>query len=77
MSTYSVERGVITHNVVRLFVFTAAGPVQAAAFGRHSAWWPLTEVALLEHRVFPRELGTFLTGYVEGWIPDGWITLDR
>ncbi|MEU9385606.1 hypothetical protein AB0D38_33630 [Streptomyces sp. NPDC048279] len=23
------------------------------------------------------DLGMFLEGYVEGWIPDGWITLDH
>ncbi|WP_277348172.1 hypothetical protein [Streptomyces zingiberis] len=22
------------------------------------------------------DLGLFLEGYVEGWIPDGWISLD-
>ncbi|MEU5092841.1 hypothetical protein [Streptomyces sp. NPDC021356] len=37
-------------------------------------WHPLTDVeGGLELR--PRELGPFLRGYLEGWIPDGVITL--
>lgn len=38
------------------------------------AWHPLTEVEGDLH-VHPHELGPFLRGYLEGWIPDGVITL--
>ncbi|MDX3635713.1 hypothetical protein PV728_36805 [Streptomyces europaeiscabiei] len=39
------------------------------------AWHPLSDVEGEEFDVYPRELGLFLRGYLEGWIPDGVITL--
>ncbi len=39
------------------------------------AWLPYPQVAgHVSHLAIP-DLGLFLEGYVEGWIPDGWITL--
>ncbi|MDX2546743.1 hypothetical protein ACOT81_27780 [Streptomyces sp. WI04-05B] len=38
-------------------------------------WHPLSDVEDVEFDVYPRELGPFLRGYIEGWIPDGVITL--
>jgi hypothetical protein len=38
-------------------------------------WHPLSNVEDEEFDVYPRELGPFLRGYIEGWIPDGVITL--
>ncbi|MBK6041233.1 MULTISPECIES: hypothetical protein [unclassified Streptomyces] len=38
------------------------------------AWYPLSAVEG-DLNVRPRELGLFLRGYLEGWIPDGGITL--
>ena len=38
-------------------------------------WHPLLDVEDEEFDVYPRELGPFLRGYLEGWIPDGVITL--
>jgi hypothetical protein len=38
-------------------------------------WHPLSTVEAAEFDVLPRELGPLLRGYVEGWIPDGPITL--
>jgi hypothetical protein len=38
-------------------------------------WHPLPNVEDEEFDVHPRELGPFLRGYIEGWIPDGVITL--
>ena len=38
-------------------------------------WHPLSNVEDEEFDVYPRELGPFLRGYLEGWIPDGVITL--
>ncbi|MFD3950194.1 hypothetical protein ACFWRC_09230 [Streptomyces albidoflavus] len=38
-------------------------------------WVPLA--ALSPEEVAPFELVTYLTGYVEGWIPNGLTTLDR
>ncbi|MEU3879781.1 hypothetical protein [Streptomyces californicus] len=38
------------------------------------AWYPLSAVEG-SLNVRPRELGLFLRGYLEGWIPDGAITL--
>ena len=39
------------------------------------AWHPLTAVENENIPVCPRELGPLLRGYLEGWIPDGVITL--
>ncbi|MBE8473873.1 hypothetical protein [Streptomyces justiciae] len=39
------------------------------------AWHPLSAVEDEAFDVCPRELGPFLRGYLEGWIPDGVITL--
>ncbi|MGW0565998.1 hypothetical protein [Streptomyces tauricus] len=39
------------------------------------AWHPLPEVEDGDLDVCPRELGPFTRGYLEGWIPDGVITL--
>ncbi|MFF3376621.1 hypothetical protein ACFYXF_27160 [Streptomyces sp. NPDC002680] len=38
-------------------------------------WHPLSKVEDEDFDVLPRELGPFLRGYLEGWIPDGVITL--
>ncbi|MDQ0761490.1 hypothetical protein [Streptomyces canus] len=38
-------------------------------------WHPLSDVEDEDFDVYPRELGPFLRGYLEGWIPDGFITL--
>lgn len=38
-------------------------------------WHPLSDVEDEQFDVHPRELGPFLRGYLEGWIPDGVITL--
>ncbi|WP_416981491.1 hypothetical protein [Streptomyces sp. T028] len=38
-------------------------------------WHPLSDVEDADFDVYPRELGPFLRGYLEGWIPDGVITL--
>ncbi|MBX7473478.1 hypothetical protein [Streptomyces sp. NPDC056132] len=39
------------------------------------AWHQLTDAEDEDFDVYPRELGPFLRGYLEGWIPDGVITL--
>lgn len=41
----------------------------------HYVWHPLSNVEDEKFDVYPRELGLFLRGYIEGWIPDGVITL--
>ncbi|MDX2546697.1 hypothetical protein ACOT81_27540 [Streptomyces sp. WI04-05B] len=38
-------------------------------------WHPLSDAEDDKLDVHPRELGPFLRGYLEGWIPDGFITL--
>ncbi|MGW1169926.1 hypothetical protein [Streptomyces sp. NPDC002550] len=39
-------------------------------------WFPYGEVAAQTADLAIADLGAFLEGYVEGWIPDGWITLE-
>lgn len=38
-------------------------------------WHPLSHLEDGDLDVYPRELGSFVRGYLEGWIPDGFITL--
>ncbi|WP_328690382.1 hypothetical protein OHA74_14555 [Streptomyces phaeochromogenes] len=38
-------------------------------------WHPYTQVAALVAHLATPDLDVFLRGYVDGWIPDGWITL--
>jgi hypothetical protein len=38
-------------------------------------WHPLSDIEDEDFDSYPRELGPLLRGYLEGWIPDGVITL--
>jgi hypothetical protein len=38
-------------------------------------WFPFRQVASEDAYLGIPELALFLEGYVDGWIPDGWITL--
>ncbi|MFI5887991.1 hypothetical protein [Streptomyces sp. NPDC051554] len=39
-------------------------------------WLPYPQVAGHVGHLHIPDLGRFLEGYVDGWIPDGWITLE-
>ncbi|MDO0930472.1 hypothetical protein QQY66_01690 [Streptomyces sp. DG2A-72] len=68
----SIHIFVVRHNRVRSISLRAsARSVTDADY----AWHPLSDVEDEDFDVHPRELGTFLRGYLEGWIPDGVITL--
>lgn len=41
------------------------------------SWLPYGRVAEYVGDVGAADLGVFLKGYVDGWIPDGWITLSH
>lgn len=43
--------------------------------GGTARWVPYTQVGDELGHLAVLELPTFIKGYVEGWIPDGWITL--
>lgn len=43
--------------------------------GSGISWVPHTSVAEAVAAQHIPELGAFIEGYVDGWIPDGWITL--
>ncbi|MFE7113826.1 hypothetical protein ACFU99_00140 [Streptomyces sp. NPDC057654] len=57
-----------------MIIIKPARPEAAEVFSPSARWWPITDVVAAD--LFPRELGTLMTGYVEGWIPDGSITLE-
>ncbi|MFK0296803.1 hypothetical protein ACIQU6_40915 [Streptomyces sp. NPDC090442] len=57
-------------------IVKATAPVGAGQFGASACWWPLARLPESGVALFPMELGLLLQGYVEGWIPDGEITLD-
>ncbi len=50
-------------------------PQATHGFEADYIWHPLSTVEATEFDVLPRELGPLLRGYIEGWIPDGPITL--
>ncbi|MFJ4964300.1 hypothetical protein ACIP6P_17915 [Streptomyces sp. NPDC088729] len=48
----------------------------APADGREGQWIPWPDaVQFLKHLALP-DLDVFIEGYLGGWIPNGWITLD-
>ena len=60
-------------------LFTAHVPApddpHAPEDGPHLVWCPYGDVAAEIAHLAIADLDLFLQGYVEGWIPDGWITL--
>ncbi|MFI1734073.1 hypothetical protein ACH40E_33645 [Streptomyces acidicola] len=63
---------VVRHDRVRSISLRASTHSRADA---DYVWHPLSNVEDDHFDVCPRELGPFLRGYLEGWIPDGVITL--
>ncbi|MEU8719552.1 hypothetical protein [Streptomyces antimycoticus] len=59
----------------RVMIFKLSEPTTPGSVPPSAQWWPITQ--LKQATLFPRELGLFMEGYVEGWIPDGRITLDN
>ncbi|MFF9403462.1 hypothetical protein [Streptomyces sp. NPDC014744] len=57
-------------------ILKAAGPVDAGLVDASGRWWPVAGLAEAGLALFPAELGLLVKGYVQGWIPDGVITLD-
>lgn len=57
-------------------ILKAAGPVDARLVDVSARWWPVAGLAEAGVGLFPAELGLLVEGYVQGWIPDGVITLD-
>ncbi|WP_327271970.1 hypothetical protein OG609_06895 [Streptomyces sp. NBC_01224] len=55
-------------------ILKLTGEVDADWFSPFARWCSISEIGSID--VFPLELGVLMTGYVEGWIPDGPITLD-
>ncbi|MGW0645872.1 hypothetical protein [Streptomyces badius] len=47
------------------------GPLTARAF-----WWPVTCLLAGDVVTRPAELGVFVDGYLQGWLPDGQHALD-
>ncbi|MFB8176034.1 hypothetical protein ACFC8N_08135 [Streptomyces sp. NPDC055966] len=62
----------------RLFTAHAPAPVDLhPPWDRGQLLWlPYSEVAAQVAGLAIGDLDAFLEGYVEGWIPDGWITLE-
>lgn len=50
-------------------------PLAHVQGGAELCWVPYRQVPLEVGHVGIPDLGLFLEGYVQGWIPDGWITL--
>jgi hypothetical protein len=68
-----VETEVHLHTIV---ILRLSAPVEGThLLSCDGSWLPLAQ--LPETSVFPAELPLLITGYVDGWIPDGLITLDR
>ncbi|MEV7392594.1 hypothetical protein [Streptomyces sp. NPDC091215] len=61
----------------RLFTAHTATAHRQQPDGNGLMWIAHTHVASHVSALGIPDLGLFLGGYVEGWIPDGWITLDH
>ncbi len=59
----------------RVFTSHAASPGALRGVGVPLVWLPYAQVADWVTGLGVGDLGLFLEGYVDGWIPDGWITL--
>ncbi|MCX5101318.1 hypothetical protein OG887_17085 [Streptomyces sp. NBC_00053] len=60
----------------RLFTAHATFAGGVCAAGELLAWVPYAQVVGRTAGMAIAELGLFLEGYVGGWIPDGWISLE-
>lgn len=60
----------------RIFTGHVTSPAALHDAGRPLVWLPYTQVPACSLALGAAELGLFLEGYVGGWIPDGWITLE-
>ncbi|MFE9060932.1 hypothetical protein [Streptomyces violaceusniger] len=59
----------------RIFTSHVASSGALRGVGVPLVWLPYAQVAELAAGLEVVDLGLFLEGYVDGWIPDGWITL--
>lgn len=59
---------------VYVAILKLSHPEPSDRFSSSARWWAVAD--LDSAQTFPVELGTLMLGYVEGWIPDGPITLD-
>ena len=64
-----VERRLFTAHV------PASGDLHPPQEDTHLVWSPYGEAAAQLAHLAIADLDAFLQGYVEGWIPNGWITL--
>ncbi|KOU49276.1 hypothetical protein ADK56_18455 [Streptomyces sp. MMG1522] len=58
-----------------IVILRLTSPAGATSFTPSGSWHPIARLS--EIRVFPVDLPLLIEGYVDGWLPDGPITLDR
>lgn len=75
----AAERGSAAQQRADRRLFTAhvpaPGDLHPPCGGAQLVWLPSGEAAAQVTHLAIADLDAFLEGYVEGWIPDGWITL--
>ncbi|MEU8870174.1 hypothetical protein AB0D24_03260 [Streptomyces javensis] len=59
----------------RVFTGHVTSPGALPGTGMPLTWLPYAQVTAYIGDLGVTDLGLFLQGYVDGWIPDGWITL--
>ncbi|MFJ9410505.1 hypothetical protein [Streptomyces sp. NPDC101393] len=59
----------------RIFTGHAASPGALCDVGVPVVWLPYNQITDHIGHLAVGDLRLFLEGYVDGWIPDGWITL--
>lgn len=64
------------HGERRIFAGHVASPGALLGADVPFVWLPYAQVAECVGDLGVADLGLFLQGYVGGWIPDGWITLE-
>jgi hypothetical protein len=75
----AAERGRAAQKRAERRLFTARvptpGDLQSPWEGTQLVWFPYGEAAVQVAHLAITDRDALLEGYVEGWIPDGWITL--
>ncbi|MFJ7280847.1 hypothetical protein [Kitasatospora sp. NPDC098663] len=76
LSTEASSGGAVVREELILFILKLNVPRGTVKCVPSTRCWPIAELCTGTVPLFPRDLGVLMEGYVDGWIPDGPITLE-